>query len=48
VIWNRVHITNAKKFEPIRRAKKMLGLFTPTIATPLELIGGIDVVEVNG
>ena len=45
VIWNCVHLANANKFGHIRRINTMLGLFTPTIATPLELLGGIDAGE---
>jgi predicted nucleic acid-binding protein len=45
VTWNCVHLANANKFGHIRRVNTMLGLFTPTIATPLELIGGINVGE---
>jgi hypothetical protein len=43
VTWNCVHLANANKFGHIRRLNSMLGLFTPTIATPLELIGDFDV-----
>lgn len=45
VTWNRLHLANANKFGHIRRVNTMLGLFTSTIATPLELLGGIDVGE---
>jgi hypothetical protein len=45
VTWNCLHLANANKFGHIRRVNTMLGLFTPTIATPLELLGGIDVGE---
>ena len=40
--WNCLHLANANKFGHIRRVNTMLGLFTPTIVTPLELLGGID------
>jgi hypothetical protein len=40
-----VHLANANKFRHIRHINTMLGPFTPTIATPLELLGGIDVGE---
>jgi PIN domain len=43
--WNCLHLANANKFGHIRRVNTMLGLFTPTIVTPLELLGGIDVNE---
>jgi hypothetical protein len=45
VTWNCLHLANANKFGHIRRVNTMLGLFTPTIVTPLELLGGIDVGE---
>ena len=45
VTWNCLHLANANKFGHIRRVNTLLGLFTPTIATPLELSGGIDVGE---
>lgn len=38
--WNIKHIANANKFEHIRRVNVKLGLFIPTIITPLELLGG--------
>jgi hypothetical protein len=43
--WNCLHLANANKFGHIRRVNTMLGLFIPTIVTPLELLGGIDVNE---
>jgi hypothetical protein len=45
VTWNCLHLANANKFGHIRRVNTMLGLFTPIIATPLELMGGTDVRE---
>jgi hypothetical protein len=45
VNWNCLHLANANRFGLIRRVKTMLGLFTPTIATPQELSGGIDLGE---
>ena len=36
--WNVRHLANANKFEHIRRVNTMLGLFTPTLATPLEFL----------
>jgi hypothetical protein len=40
VIWNYHHLANANKFGHIRRVNTLLGLFVPTLATPLELLGG--------
>ena len=40
VTWNCEHIANANKFGHIRRVNTMLGLFVPSIVTPLELLGG--------
>lgn len=37
--WNCRHLANANKFGHIRRLNVMLGLFVPTLVTPLELIG---------
>ena len=37
--WNCRHLANANKFGHIRRVNVMLGLYVPTIVTPLELIG---------
>ena len=39
VTWNCKHLANANKFEHIRRVNGILGLFVPTLVTPLELIG---------
>ena len=39
VTWNCRHLANANKFGHIRRVNAMLGLFVPTLATPLELPG---------
>ena len=39
VTWNCRHLANANKFGHIRRVNTMLGLFVPTIVTPLELRG---------
>jgi predicted nucleic acid-binding protein len=36
--WNVRHLANANKFEHIRRVNTMMGLFTPTLATPLALL----------
>jgi hypothetical protein len=42
VTWNCLHLANANKFGHIRRVNGMLGLFVPTLVTPLELLGGSD------
>ncbi len=42
VTWNCRHLANGNKFGHIRRVNSMLGLFVPTLVTPLELIGGFD------
>jgi predicted nucleic acid-binding protein len=39
VTWNCAHIANANKFGHIRRVNTMLGLFVPSLVTPLELLG---------
>ena len=39
--WNCRHLANANKFAHIRRVNGMLGLFVPTLVTPLELLGEI-------
>lgn len=39
VTWNCQHLANANKFGQIRRINGMLGLFTPELVTPLELLG---------
>jgi hypothetical protein len=38
--WNCNHLANANKFFHIRRVNTLLSLFTPSIVTPLELLGG--------
>jgi hypothetical protein len=38
--WNCRHLANANKFGHIRRINTVLGLFVPTLVTPLELLGG--------
>ncbi|HEY9798995.1 MAG TPA: type II toxin-antitoxin system VapC family toxin [Leptolyngbyaceae cyanobacterium] len=40
--WNCRHLANANKFGHIRRLNVMLGLYVPTLVTPLELIGAQD------
>lgn len=37
--WNCEHLANANKFGHIRRVNAMLGLHTPNLVTPLELMG---------
>jgi len=37
--WNCRHLANANKFGHIRRINAMLGLYIPSLVTPLELIG---------
>ena len=36
--WNCAHLANANKFSHIRRVNTMLGLFVPSLVTPLELL----------
>ena len=36
--WNCRHLANANKFDHIRRVNGMLGLFVPSLVTPLELL----------
>jgi hypothetical protein len=36
--WNVQHLANANKFSQIRRINALLGLFTPALVTPLELL----------
>ena len=38
--WNCKHLANANKFGHIKRINTLLGLFVPTLTTPLELVGG--------
>ncbi len=42
VTWNCKHLANANKFGHIRRVNALLGLFTPALVTPLELLGVDD------
>lgn len=37
--WNCRHLANANKFGHIRRVNVMLGLYVPSLVTPLELLG---------
>ena len=39
VTWNCRHLANANKFGHIRRINTKIGLFIPTLVTPLEMIG---------
>lgn len=36
--WNCQHLANANKFDHIRRVNTILGLFVPTLTTPVELL----------
>lgn len=38
--WNCEHLANANKFGHIRRINTLMGLQTPALVTPLELMGG--------
>ena len=38
--WNCNHLANANKFAHIERVNAMLGLASPKLVTPLELLGG--------
>jgi hypothetical protein len=38
VTWNCRHLANASKFGHIRRLNTLLGLYVPTLLTPLELM----------
>lgn len=40
--WNCRHLANANKFAHIRRVNERLGLFVPSLVTPLELLGGAE------
>lgn len=42
VTWNCRHLANANKFGQIRRINTKLGLYVPTLATPMELLGEYD------
>jgi len=42
VTWNCRHLANANKFGHIRRVNTLLGLYIPTLATPLEMLGDED------
>ena len=38
--WNCKHLANANKFGHIRRINALLGLYMPSLVTPLELLEG--------
>jgi predicted nucleic acid-binding protein len=38
--WNCRHLANANKFGHIRRVNTLLGLYVPSLVTPLEMLGG--------
>jgi predicted nucleic acid-binding protein len=40
VTWNCRHLADANKFAHLRRVNAILGLFAPSLVTPLELLGG--------
>jgi hypothetical protein len=40
VTWNCLHLANANKAGHIRRVNALLGLRTPLLVTPLELLEG--------
>lgn len=42
VTWNCRHLANANKFGHIRRVNTLLGLYVPTLVTPLELLEDDD------
>lgn len=37
--WNCAHLANPNKFDHIRQVNMTLGLFTPALVTPLEMLG---------
>jgi hypothetical protein len=38
VTWNCGHLANANTFEHVRHVNTLLGLFVPTLTTPVELL----------
>lgn len=42
VTWNCKHLANAHKFGQIHRVNAILGLATPILTTPLELLEGVE------
>jgi hypothetical protein len=43
VTWNCRHLANANKFGHIRQINTMLGLKTPELVTPPELMGNVEI-----
>jgi hypothetical protein len=41
VTWNCKHLANANKFDHITRVNGLIGLTTPNLVTPLELLGNL-------
>jgi predicted nucleic acid-binding protein len=41
VTWNCKHLANANKFDHIKRINGLIGLTTPNLVTPLELLGNL-------
>jgi hypothetical protein len=42
ITWNCKHLANANKFGHIRRVNGLLGLLSPALVTPLEMLGDDD------
>ena len=42
ITWNCRHLANANKFGHIRRVNALLGLYMPSLVTPLELLEDAD------
>lgn len=40
--WNCKHIANANKFSHIRRVNALLGIYCPSLVTPLELLEALE------
>ncbi len=40
--WNCKHIANANKFAHIRRVNALLGIYCPSLVTPLELLEALE------
>ncbi len=41
ITWNCNHLANANKFGHIRQTNDKLGLYTPSLITPMELLGDL-------
>ena len=41
VTWNCKHLANANKLDHIKRINGLIGLLTPQLVTPLELLGSL-------